>query len=195
MIGWALTIEQTISSFDSSKRSSQLWQDQAEAKKWRAAIYQGLQIGKSSRKDLLHKLGQPKSISPEADSDPNDSDRPIAYEYSVKSRIKGDLTVIIGEKSLKILRITLYPKHLSKQQGVKIFGNDYLISRYDFCEGVEDTTAPVYLSQEGKMLCLEYPKQGVSLSVDDDDNITEINYLSKSPGLLSKRDCPISLHN
>jgi hypothetical protein len=82
-----------------------------------------------------------------------------------------------------ILRLLLHPKHLSKDEAFKYFGNNPKTTRYEFCEGFQNAqSAPLYETPTGQFLYLEYREKGISLSIDDDGNVAYIAYVSEPIG-------------
>ena len=157
---------------------------------WRAAAYRGLTIGKSTRKDMLRIFGTPQWSGPPGDQMKDEPKAEIWYEYEDRGEFPGKLTVIVDGRSGVILGIASYPKTMPKQVAIKHFGNDYLLTRYDFdfClsrNGGE--SAPLYESPEGSIISIEYRGRGVAIAVHEDDTVAHISYVKEPIGAKSSK--------
>lgn len=156
---------------------------------WRPAMYRTLIVGQSKVADLLRVFGKPKWSGPEADRDPTDPDPPLYYQYQNGGEFPGVFAVIVGEKSKKIIEIRNSPDKLTKNEAIRHFGHQYLERRYSLCPDIDDTAAPVYEDRFGDLLQIEYPEKGIILSVNEENNIDEISYVSKNLALSSLGEC------
>ena len=152
-------------------------------REWRAGTYSGLTAGKSTRADVLRVLGEPKRLDTPVGQDTKDPDPEIWYVYESGGEFPGDLTVVLDKRSNTMLRIDLHPESLSREDAVKHFGPDYILTRYDFddCLGDEES-APLYESPNGSLLSIEYRQRGIAVSVSDSGKVKTISYVSKPLG-------------
>ena len=99
------------------------------------------------------------------------------------------MAVLVDSKSKKVMQIRNIPEKLSKEEAIRHFGTDYVISKYEFCPDIDATTAPVYPDPNGPLVRIEYRKRGIVLDLDDDKTIGEIAYVKDIQVLASKEDC------
>lgn len=156
---------------------------------WKAATFRGLKIGQSSLNEVLQVLGKPESAGPEADRDNSDPDPPLYYSYKTGGEFTGELAVIIGERSKKVLEVRNLPKSLSKEEAIRHFGPNYIEARYEFCPDIDSTAGPIYPDPDGQILQVEYRERGIELAINENAWVTEILYSSSPPGLRSKNEC------
>jgi hypothetical protein len=140
-------------------------------------------------KDVLRVLGAPKWWGPEAERNESDPDPPLYYSYEKGGEFPGELAVLIGEKSKKILEIRNLPQNLSKKEAILHFGPNYVIARYELCPDIDDTAVPIYPDPNGQILQIEYRARGIVFAVQDDGSVREISYVSGDEALPSKEDC------
>jgi hypothetical protein len=150
-----------------------------------------LTAGKSTKADAVRVLGEPKRVDIPPDQTPNDRHPEVWYVYDNGGEFPGELTVVIDKRSNVIMTIELNPESLSKQEAVKHFGPDYVLTRYDFdeCFGNEES-APVYESANGGLLEIEYRNRGIALSVTEDGRVNSVSYMSKPIGTRESRCIP-----
>jgi hypothetical protein len=160
-------------------------------REWRAGTYLGLTAGKSTRIDVLRVLGEPKRIDTPADQTRDEPNPEVWYVYDRGGEFAGDLTIVIDKRRDVVLRIDMNPDNLSKEDAVKHFGQDYIVTRYDFddCLGNEES-APVYESANGSLREVEYRHRGIAISVDDNGKVNTISYVSKPVGAQQSRCGP-----
>jgi hypothetical protein len=172
----ALSKTQTISSQPHNKQV------------WRAGVYLGLTIGKSTRLDVLRMLGEPKQLERPSDQLVADENPEAWYVYDSTGKFAGDLIVVIDERTDIVLRIDLNPHNLTKEDAVKHFGSDFIVTRYAFddCLGNEES-APLFESASGPVLEVEYRQRGIALSLTEDGKVDTISYVSKPIGSLKSR--------
>ena len=152
-------------------------------KQWRPGTYLGLTAGKSKRADVVRVLGEPKRLDTPEGQRPEDPDPEIWYVYERGGEFPGALTVVIDKRSEVVLRIDLNPDNLSKDDAIKHFGPDYILTRYDFdeCLGTEEA-APLYESANGSLLSVEYRQRGIAASVNEEGKVNTISYVSEPVG-------------
>ncbi len=178
-------------SLELSRRQVRLFnqKEQPPHHKWQAATFRGLKIGKSTLKDVLRILGEPRWSGPEADRNESDPDPPLYYSYEKGGEFPGELAVLIGEKTKKILEIRNLPQNLSKKEAILHFGPNYVIARYEFCPNIDDTVAPIYPDPNGQISQIEYRGRGIVLALEDNGVVSEISYVDGNEALPSKEDC------
>lgn len=155
---------------------------------WRAGAYLGLTIGKSNRLDVLRILGEPKQLERPPDQTVTEEKPEVWYVYESTGKFAGDLIVVIEERTNLVLRIDLNPHKLTKEDAVKYFGSDFILTRYAFddCLGNEES-APLFESASGPVLEIEYPQRGIALSLTEDGMVDTISYVSKPIGTPKSR--------
>ncbi|NOT60934.1 MAG: hypothetical protein HOP19_12015 [Acidobacteria bacterium] len=168
---------------------SVLLQVQAQRSKWKAAHYRGVIVGKSFIAEALKLFGKPYSVSLEADHDVDDPDTPLLYQYQQGGDFQGSLDFVVDKRSKRILEIRVTPDHLTKERAITHFGRDYIQRRYSFCPDVDDTAAPIYEDPTGDVIQIEYPHKGIILSVNGENEVTNIAYVSTNLALGSESKC------
>jgi hypothetical protein len=165
--------------------------DEQVSRDWGNANYRGLIIGKSTRADLRRIFGRLTWAGNPAGQSKKDPDQETWYEYESNEKPLGQhtITVAVSKKSGKIASLWLSPESLSKAEAIKYYGTDYVVTRYTFCEGFEGEDAPIYESEDGQLLYLEYRSRGIALKVNYLDKVEEIVYVSKPIGLRSRNNC------
>ena len=169
-------------------------------RQWHAGTYRGLTAGKSTLAEALRFLGEPKRQDRPPDQTPEEPNPEVWYIYDDAGEFPGELTVVIEERTETVLRIDLNPDNVSKEDAVKHFGPDYILTRYDFddCLGSEES-APVFESPNGALLEVEYRHRGIAMLVNDSGKVQTISYVSKPIGApeskcnRSKRDRPTDM--
>lgn len=159
----------------------------------RAGTYLGLTAGKSTRADVLRVLGEPKRLETPADQTLEEPNPEVWYVYDNGGEFAGELTVVIDKRTDVVLGINLNPDSLSKEEAVKHFGPDYILTRYNFddCLGNEES-APLYESANGPLLEVEYRHRGIAISLTKDGKVNTISYVGKPIGTLESRCHPPS---
>ena len=157
---------------------------------WCAGTYRGLTVGQSTYADMVRVLGKPLSSNPEADQD--EPKNFIWHDYGkIKGDLYGRLGVVTDKRTDKIVRVSIAPDDMTKEDAIRYFGQDYQVMGYEFCEGFENETAvPVYENPKATELRnVEYRVRGISISVGFRDRVNEINFVAEPAGLASKDDC------
>jgi len=153
---------------------------------WCAADYRGLVIGKATRVDMLRVLGAPSDSGPPTDAQNTEE----WNEYEVAGELRGKLTVIVNKRSGIIMGIDFYPEKLTKQEAIKHFGNDFVITRYDFdsCLSKDSgESAPLYESPDGAVEVVEYRKRGIAVGINYQGKVNQIQYVGKPIGAPSSK--------
>lgn len=150
------------------------------SREWHVAIYRGLTMGGSTERDMIRLLGQPEwwELFDEDESQPE-----RWFHYERGGDFPGELVINLDSRKKVILRMVLYPKELSVKEAVKRLGGDYVITRYEFCEGFEERdSGPIYEHPTGQFRYIEYRKRGMALAYDKNDKINFIVYVSEPIG-------------
>jgi hypothetical protein len=142
-----------------------------------------LTIGKSTRADVLRVLGESKRLDTPPDQTLENPHPEVWYVYDGGGEFGGSLTVVIDKRTQVVLGIDLSPENLSKDDAVKYFGPDYIVTRYNFdeCLGSEES-APLYESANGTVVEIEYRHRGIALSINENGKVNTISYVSKPIG-------------
>lgn len=153
------------------------------ASAWQPASYRGLIMGQSTYQDMVDILGPPKGTYPDR------VDGIVSYTYNEIADFPGTLTVIVDQRSGKIMGVSINPKRLSKDRATAYFGNGFVTTKYAFdnCKD-EPKSDQLYESPNGVFTYLEYRERGIALLVSLDGNIGGISYVSKPIGKV-KRSC------
>jgi hypothetical protein len=165
------------------------YQRERRVAEWGAATFQGITIGKSSSLDLKRKWGKPDSTG---NWDWDDPEKPkyLLHHYRMQERYQADVTVEIETKTDKIIAISMSPDKMTLEQAVKIFGKDYVKTRYAFCDCDLGDGSPIYeLPEVGSLLYIEYRKRGIAMAVNDLGMITTIQFVNKPIGLKYISEC------
>jgi hypothetical protein len=156
-------------------------------REWQVATYRGLTLGRSVRAEMLSVLGEPEQSVPFDEDKPNPG---TLYFYKATGEIKGDIAVAVDKRTDVILNVELRPGKLSKEEAIKHFGDNFLVTRYNFDSCLEDEeadSAPLYESPGGPIINLEYRERGIAVAVDEDDNVLHISYISEPVGAPSSK--------
>jgi hypothetical protein len=94
----------------------------------------------------------------------------------------------VDEATNTIRAIDLLPRDLKKEDAIKHFGQDYILTRYDFdeCLGNEEA-APLFESPKGAAVFIEYRQRGIAIAVNGQSNVNEIRYVSEPIGAESSK--------
>ncbi|HZI87206.1 MAG TPA: hypothetical protein VFD48_10250 [Pyrinomonadaceae bacterium] len=152
---------------------------------WHPAVYNGLTIGRSTREDMIRVFGEPKS-SEVFDGGKGPPEQWFHYESG--GEFPGELVFNVDRKTGVIARLILHPTKLSKEEAIKHFGENYKLTRYEFCKGFEDEdSAPVYETPTGQFQTVEYRAKGIAVAIGDKDEVEYISYVSEPLGSKCKR--------
>jgi hypothetical protein len=155
------------------------------SREWRPATYLGLTVGKSTYEDALRVLGDPRST---VVSEGDEPDTEVWHHYEGVGELPGKLIVGVDAKTKVIERFILSPESLTKDDAIRHFGRDYVITRYDFDTCLrEGDGAPLYESPNGAVTDLEYRERGISISLNYDNKVNHIEYVSKPTGAASSK--------
>ena len=150
---------------------------------WRAAIYRGLTMGRSNVAEMRRIFGAPKKseVFNEGTSNPE-----VWNHYDGPRDFPGSLRVVVYRSIVQ--RVDIVPKDLKKEEAIKHFGPDYIVTRYDFdsCLGNEES-APLFESPSGAVVFVEYRQRGIAIAVNGQGNVNEISYVSEPIGAESSK--------
>ena len=147
---------------------------------WHAATFRGLTMGKSTLAEMRRVLGAPKRS--EAFND-GKSYSEVWYYYESMSEYPGTLRVVVDKTKNIVRAVDVLPEDLSKEEAIKDFGQDYVVTRYDFdsCLGDEEA-APLFESPSGAVVFIEYRQRGIAIAVNGNDKVNEIRYVREPIG-------------
>ena len=134
-------------------------------------------MGRASRDELIRALGEPKwSEVLEGGGFPAEE----WLHYEEGGDVPGKLVFALDQKTRVVLNLILYPEKLKRDDAIKHFGDDYVLTRYEFCNGFDDEdSGPVYETPTGQFVHLEYPSRGISLVLQNNDEVHYIMYGSR----------------
>jgi hypothetical protein len=152
---------------------------------WHAATYRGLTMGRSNVAEMRRVFGVPKrsEVFNRGKSSPE-----VWYYYDGIWEFPGTLRVIVDKTRNTVQAVDIHPKDLRKEQAIKHFGSDYLVTQYDFdlCLGDEES-APLFESPNGAVIFIEYRERGIAIAVDSHGKVNEISYVSEPIGAASSK--------
>lgn len=155
-------------------------------RQWRSATYRGLEVGKSTRQDMLRVLGKPKlSVIPQAriTTNPNTI---VAYHYGAQEGYSGEVIVGVEKAAGVIAWIETAPEHSFQEDMIKQFGSDYVLTGYklDDCfiddqphygmlyENPDEALSPLYSN-------MEYRQLGVAAQFRIPTEVYRVYYISE----------------
>lgn len=150
---------------------------------WQPATYRGLVMGKAKVADMRRIFGTPTRVER---FDQGKSYPEVWYHYDGVWEFPGTLRFIVDKTPIREVR--LLPTHLTKEEAIKRFGPDYMVTRYDFdlCLGDEEA-APLFESPAGNVINIEYRHRGIALAVNAYGDIDTIHYVSEPVGAESSK--------
>ena len=155
-------------------------------REWRPANFRGLIVGKSKRVDMLRVLGKPAGSTPFDDELSKVSG--VLYEFKSDREIPGVIVVSVDKRSDVILNVELEPQGWTKEQAIKYFGEDYVITRYGFDDCLGDgESAPLYEAPDGPITKLEYRDRGIAIALNDEGKVDFIAFVSQPVGAPTSR--------
>jgi len=103
--------------------------------KWEPAVFKEIKVGVNLRSDAIKILGKPDSSTDSDQNDlPIDNDNADANILDIYSNFAfyGELTVISSKKNGVVIQIESHPNNLPVEDAIKMWGNDYRKTKYDF---------------------------------------------------------------
>ncbi len=160
---------------------------------WRAATFRGLTVGQSTQEQMFEAFGKPARSDIAAGQQGSDS-RPLIWnEYDEAGEFPGKLTVEVDKHTGVIAGMIFSPENITKDVALKHFGDDYIITRYEFdiCSGDEEDEPSLYESPNGQFTYVEYRSRGIAISLDAENKVREILYLKENDSIGAKSSkCP-----
>ncbi len=151
---------------------------------WQNARYRGLQVGSSTRENMLSILGKPTSSGVSPAPLPINPKRIVWYRYKRFDQGKDLLPekffeIGIDKLNDQVLFIYAMPKDLSLKDAIGRLGNDYIQTSYALDGCFMDGERPAwYESPSGTYVWTEYREKGIALQSNRDGAVTLIFYLS-----------------
>lgn len=135
----------------------------AASRGWKPASFSGLVVGRSSCREVPHKMGKPDYEGPPADAT---SSTERALEYDVTQPVKGRLRFYCKGRKALLTGIIIESVELNKTDAIRMFGNDFIVTRYstDYCLG-EGGVSPIYEDPSGEIVQMEYRRRGLALEL------------------------------
>lgn len=164
--------------------SASLARREPRGREWQAATYKGLTMGKATRADMLRVFGEPEQSEPFDGGKPNAG---VLYFYKAGGEMAGDIVVAVDKRTDVVLNVEHRQEGLSKEQVIKQFGNDYIVTKYSFdeCLGNFDS-APLYESPSGSVEFIEYRERSIAVSVEGIE-VNDIRYVGEPIGAPSSK--------
>lgn len=149
---------------------------------WQPANFRGLRIGSAHIDALVAELGKPSGTA--------DDGTYLTYRFEKCDGTKGFALAWVDPESMTVKIFVLNPESMTWREMLKTFGDDYVITRYewDLCL-TEGDGSPIYENPNGSLEYVEYRSMGISVKVLDDGRVQQIEYLEEPPGTQFSR-CP-----
>lgn len=170
---------QPIAQLSAENRPSNT-QPASDKRQWRSSTYRGLEVGKSTRQDMLRVLGKPEaSVVPQKriTTNPNTI---IAFHYGGPKGSSGNLIVGLEKATSTIAWIETIPENRSRDDVIKQFGSNYILTGYKpddcFIDGqpqmlYETSISPMYAQ-------MEYRQIGIAVQLRPNQEVYRIIYIS-----------------
>lgn len=159
---------------------------QADKRQWIPGVYSGIEIGKTTKEDLIGKFGKPFYEGAEAlegeDADvekalARHSGKRILLEFKDVGGMNGKTSVFVGEKDKIVQAIALYPaKPFTREEIIERYGDAFIekLSNESICSAVEKSPPRDYndnrkVSTESNANppeMLVFPEKGMYASFD-----------------------------
>jgi hypothetical protein len=135
---------------------------------WRAAVFRGLTVGTSLRREAITALGPPATSSSSNNDLPTGSkSTDIDDEYDYSENIAGKLVVSSAKKTGVISTITIYPSNLNVSDFSAQYGKEFVISSYSLMPCKKDRGSSLLIeSPTGDIKYLELRSKGIVADVD-----------------------------
>src|SRR5919199_2690293 len=91
-------------------------------RRWHAATFRGITIGKSHRADMLRVFGKPRWSRAQREQEEEDSKPEVWNNYEGIGEFPGQANVVVDKRSGIVTRIDFFPKKLTKEQAIAHFG-------------------------------------------------------------------------
>ncbi|GEM_PF-5325808 len=153
--------------------------EKKEKGKWQIGEYKGLIMGKSTREDMLRILGEPKECVFFKEHNAE-----WCY-FRDETEFKAKVMVSINKKKNKISFVQISPDTwLAINEAIGLFGDDFVFTQYAFDDCLGDwDSAPLYEAPNAPDIeYMEYRKKGIALSLTENKQIREFEYISEPIG-------------
>lgn len=166
-----------------SDKSLMAEETKKDTEKWKPAIFKGIQVGKDSRDLARKKFGKPTwSGEPE---DQNKKHPEIWDNYENVDELHKNITVMSSLKDGTILAIESHQDNLTVEEAMKIFGDDYKKTSYEFIPcTLKDGDGEIIEATSGSFTFIEYRSKGIVLRTDSSQKeVHDIEYRSGPIGV------------
>ncbi len=165
-------------------------QKTGEIGEWIPGNYEEIEIGKSTRKDVIEKFGKPvwegeEQIEAEEEDVQKEikshGGKRLMLEHRDIEIFDGGITVLYGERDKIVRAISLNPKEpLSKEVIIKKYGNSFieLGSNDNACSAIDSTREKDSAKKNEMPSKLVYPQLGMFISLSgNSQKVDRIDYL------------------
>lgn len=155
----------------------------SDTRQWRSATYRGLEVGKSTRKDMMRVLGKPISIISEAARITTNPNAFTGFYYGGPD----NLIIRVEKVSHIIAWIETSPKNLLRDNVIKQFGGNYSLTGYSvdpcFIDGqprmlYEASVEEAITSTNVQHVQMEYRQLSVTVQFRSEQEVYRIIYVS-----------------
>lgn len=163
-----------------------------EARKWIPGSYLGIEIGKSTRKDVIKKFGKPVwEGEEELEGEEEDiqktiernSGKRILLEFKNVGKMEGRTSILIGEKDKVVQAVGLYPTIPFTREAIILrYGDDFveMYSNETFCSILEKSRPKITTGNATESLdSLVFPEIGMYASLAGTEEIDQMWFLPK----------------
>ena len=174
--------EQPLNQPNAENQSSNT-QPVSDNRQWRSATYRGLEVGTSTRKDMLRVLGEPISIISGAARITTNPNAFTGFYYGGPD----NLIIRVEKVSHIIAWIETSPKNLLRDDVIKQFGSNYSLTGYGidpcFIDGqprmsYEASMEEAITSTNVQYVQMEYRQLGVTVQFRSEQDVYRIIYVS-----------------
>ena len=165
-------------------------QKNGESRKWSPGSYEGIEIGKSTRQNVIEKFGKPvwegeEEIEGEEADVQNQLEahggKRLMLEYRNVEKFDGGITVLYGERNQIVRAVSLYPKEpFPKEIIVKKYGEDFIAlnSNEEICAAVASSREKAPMMKDELPSTLIYPQTGMLISlIKTNQKVDRVDYL------------------
>lgn len=165
-------------------------QKSGESRKWIPGSYEGIEVGKSIRDDVIKKFGKTVWEGEEViEGEKEDLQKEykkyggkrFMLEYRDAEKFDGAVTILYGEKDKIVRAISIYPKEpMLKDSVIKKYGEDFveLNSNERNCLAIIPSREKRLKTKNEIPSTLVYPQLGISISLNgDSQEVNRIDYL------------------
>ena len=158
----------------------------AQTRKWHVPTYKCLVFGKSNKDEVKRTFGEPAWYGNPEDEYDNPDKNFISYEYENVGGFEGRTVVIMKTRSGVVTDISLHPpyqKPLPLKQALEVYGSEYVEreSALGPCPTAKVIRSFKRPERREHPFFLVYPKKGMYIAVDENNNAREIVYMRRCP--------------